>query len=174
MHEERAERQADAKRHLVTETNAFHDVPQRPAHHPPERRETNQPQISQDLQVQVVRLDTLVPPFQSKLRTGGLLLNLDLLIEIIRLSLWLMGLVVLFVPLERVFAVHPHKIFRKGIVADLGYYFLSRLLPAVLLSVPVSVLAWVTHQVVPGAFLAKTAALPLWARVLAGFEGALA
>ncbi len=45
---------------------------------------------------------------------------------------------------------------------------LSSLLPALLLSVPISVLAWAVHRAVPGGILAATAALPLWARLLAG------
>ena len=54
----------------------------------------------------------------------------------VRPSVWLIILVVIFVPLERVFAVHPQKVLRKGIVTDLGYYFLSSLLPALLLGAP--------------------------------------
>ncbi len=90
------------------------------------------------------------------------------LMDVVRLSLWLTILVVIFVPLERLFAAHPQKILRKGIGVDLGYYFLSGLLPAVLLSVPIGLLAWAVHHAVPADFLATTAALPLWARVLAG------
>ncbi len=92
----------------------------------------------------------------------------QLLIGVFRVSLWLMILVVIFVPLERLFAVHPQKFLRKGMGVDLGYYFLSSLLPAVLLSVPLGMLAWVVHRTVPGGLLAVTAALPLWARVLGG------
>ena len=87
------------------------------------------------------------------------------LIDVLRLSLWLTILVVIFVPLERLFAAHPQKILRKGIGVDLGYYFLSSLLPALLLSAPVGLLAWAVHRAVPGGLLAATAALPLWARV---------
>src|SRR5271165_6269289 len=86
----------------------------------------------------------------------------------VRPSVWLMILVVIFVPLERVFAVHPQKVLRKGIVTDLGYYFLSSLLPALLLAAPLGLLAWVVHQAVPSGILAATAALPLWARVVYG------
>ena len=85
-----------------------------------------------------------------------------------RPTVWLLLLVVIFVPLERVFAIHPQKVLRKGIVTDLGYYFLSSLLPALLLSAPLGLLAWVVHQAVPNDFLAAMAALPLWARVFAG------
>jgi sterol desaturase/sphingolipid hydroxylase (fatty acid hydroxylase superfamily) len=92
-----------------------------------------------------------------------------LLIDIFRLCVWLIGLVVLFVPLERFFAVYPHKLLRKGMVTDLGYYFLNSLLPAVLLGLPIGALAWAAHRVVPGSFLEATAALPFWARALAAF-----
>ncbi len=92
-----------------------------------------------------------------------------LAVEIFRLSLWLTGLVVLFVPLERLFAVHPHKIFRKGIVNDLCYYFLSSLVPAMVLSVPISLLAWTVHRIMPAGFLAMMESLPLWARAWQGW-----
>jgi sterol desaturase/sphingolipid hydroxylase (fatty acid hydroxylase superfamily) len=90
------------------------------------------------------------------------------LISILRICLWLTILVMIFVPLERLFAAHPQKVWRKGFGVDLGYYFLSSLLPAVLLSVPVSLLAWAVHRLVPGPVLVGTAGLPLWARVLIG------
>jgi sterol desaturase/sphingolipid hydroxylase (fatty acid hydroxylase superfamily) len=90
------------------------------------------------------------------------------LIALGRLSLWLTILVMIFVPLERLFAAHPQKIWRKGMGVDLGYYFLSSLVPALLLSVPISLLAWAVHRIMPVGFLAAAAALPLWSRVLAG------
>lgn len=85
-----------------------------------------------------------------------------------RPSAWLMILVVIFVPLERVFAVHPQKVLRKGIVTDLGYYFMSSLLPAVLLGAPLGMLAWVVHQAVPRGILEASAALPLWGALSRG------
>jgi sterol desaturase/sphingolipid hydroxylase (fatty acid hydroxylase superfamily) len=91
-----------------------------------------------------------------------------LLIDIGRLSLWLAILVIVFVPLERLFAVHPHALLRKGIVADLGYYFLNSLVTALILSVPIGLLAWAVHRAVPDGLLAATAAMPLWGRVVAG------
>jgi sterol desaturase/sphingolipid hydroxylase (fatty acid hydroxylase superfamily) len=90
------------------------------------------------------------------------------LVDLVRLCLWLTILVVIFVPLERLFAAHPQKILRQEIGADLGYYFLSSLLPALLLSAPLGVLAWAVYRTVPGSLHAATAALPLWARALAG------
>lgn len=90
------------------------------------------------------------------------------LIEIVRLCAWLTILVAIFIPLEHLFAVAPQRILRKGVGVDLVYYFLSGLLPALLLSVPLGILAWAVHRTVPGSLHAATAALPLWARALAG------
>src|SRR5262245_37551231 len=96
--------------------------------------------------------DTQLPPFLS---------------EAIQVALWLTILVAIFVPLERLFAAHPQKVLRKGIGADLCYYFLSSLLPALLLSGPISLLALTVRHLIPDGFLAATAAMPLWGRALA-------
>jgi sterol desaturase/sphingolipid hydroxylase (fatty acid hydroxylase superfamily) len=90
------------------------------------------------------------------------------LTDIVRLSLWLAALVVIFVPLERLFAARPQKVLRDGIGVDLAYYFLSSLSPALLLSVPVGLLAWAVHRTIPDDFLAATAEMPLGVRVLVG------
>lgn len=87
------------------------------------------------------------------------------LVQIIRASLWLAALAVVFIPLERLFALHPQKIFRKGIVTDVGYYFLNSLVPGFLLSFPLAVLAWGVHRVLPAAFLAMVTRMPVWARL---------
>jgi len=89
-------------------------------------------------------------------------------VDVGRLALWLVILAAIFVPLERLFAVHRQRILRRGILTDLAYYLLTRLLPAFLLSAPVALLAWVVHHAIPRGFLAMTAALPLWPRVLVG------
>jgi len=90
------------------------------------------------------------------------------LTEIYRLSSRLAILAVIFVPLERLFAAHPQKILRKQIGVDLGYYVLNSLLVALVISIPLGILAWAAHKAVPESVLAATAALPLWARVLLG------
>ena len=86
------------------------------------------------------------------------------LLPIFRLALWLILLVVIFVPLEQLFAAHERKIWRAGIVTDLGYYFLNSLVPAALLGIPISLLAWAVHRTVPSGYLAAVAGLPFWAR----------
>jgi sterol desaturase/sphingolipid hydroxylase (fatty acid hydroxylase superfamily) len=89
-------------------------------------------------------------------------------ISVFRLSAWLAILAVIFVPLERLFSAHPRKMLRKELAVDLFYYFLNSLLPALLLSVPMGLVAWSAHRVIPTTILAATAAMPFWARVFAG------
>ena len=79
-------------------------------------------------------------------------------------AVWLMGLSVIFVPLERCFALRPQKFWRKGNLVDVGYYFLSSLLPAVMLSVPLAVIAWAAQGFVPSIVLDTTAKWPFWGR----------
>ena len=62
------------------------------------------------------------------------------LFDVGRLAVWLVLLVAIFVPLERLCAVHPAKIWRKQVGVDLAWYFINSLLPAALLSVPLALL----------------------------------
>ena len=91
------------------------------------------------------------------------------LFDVFRLSVWLAVLAVIFVPLERLFAAHPQKIFRKQIVTDLCYYFLSSLLPAVLLSYPVALLATLVRYAVPTDILQTMSVQPQLTKALLGF-----
>jgi sterol desaturase/sphingolipid hydroxylase (fatty acid hydroxylase superfamily) len=86
-----------------------------------------------------------------------------------RLSLWLVLLAVIFVPLERIFAVRPQRIFRPAFLQDLGLYFLNGLIAATLLSVPLAVAVAVAYEIVPQSFYAQVDELPLWAKLLATF-----
>jgi sterol desaturase/sphingolipid hydroxylase (fatty acid hydroxylase superfamily) len=87
--------------------------------------------------------------------------------DFLRLLVWLFLLIVIFVPLERIFAVHPQKVFRKSFLPDLGYYFLSGLLPKMLLVLPMAFLGWTLHFLVPAGLQAQVAALPLGWRFVA-------
>ena len=62
--------------------------------------------------------------------------------DVFKLCIWLLLLMVIFIPLERFFSQHPQKVFRKGFLTDLGYYFLNGILPKLILILPFSVLAW--------------------------------
>jgi sterol desaturase/sphingolipid hydroxylase (fatty acid hydroxylase superfamily) len=90
------------------------------------------------------------------------------LVQILRISAWLVVITLVFIPLERLFALHPKKIFRKAIVTDLGYYFVNSLVPGVLLSFPLAMLAWGAQHLLPVAFISVIVGLPLWARLSLG------
>jgi sterol desaturase/sphingolipid hydroxylase (fatty acid hydroxylase superfamily) len=94
---------------------------------------------------------------------------LTLAIDIARLSVWLLLLAVIFVPLERLFALHPGRVWRPGMAADVGLYFLNSLLPGIILSIPLAALAVAVHRIIPAAYTDAIAALPFWARLLAAF-----
>lgn len=87
--------------------------------------------------------------------------------DVFKLCIWLMLLMVVFVPLERVCARHPQKVFRKGFLTDLGYYFLNSLLPKLLLILPLSMIAWALHHFAPSGLYSWVAGMPLWMRFVA-------
>jgi sterol desaturase/sphingolipid hydroxylase (fatty acid hydroxylase superfamily) len=82
----------------------------------------------------------------------------------IRLFVWLLLLAVIFLPLEHLFAVRPRKIFGKSLAGDVGFYFISGLVPALLLAPPLTLVAVGAHALVPWRVHAAVADLPLWAR----------
>jgi sterol desaturase/sphingolipid hydroxylase (fatty acid hydroxylase superfamily) len=86
-------------------------------------------------------------------------------LDIARLFVWLVLLMIVFVPLERLCALHPQKVFRKAFGTDLVYYFLSSLLPKLILILPLSIVAAGVHRVIPSAFYAHVAAMPLGLRL---------
>jgi sterol desaturase/sphingolipid hydroxylase (fatty acid hydroxylase superfamily) len=90
-----------------------------------------------------------------------------ILVELLRITIWLAILSAIFVPLERLFALHPQKIFRKQVAVDLGYYFLNGLVPGLLLAGPMAVVALVTHRVFPPALVATIGTWPIWLRACA-------
>ncbi len=91
-----------------------------------------------------------------------------LLVDIFRLCIWLVLLTAIFVPLERLFALRPSRLFRAEIGNDLGYYFLNSLVPAALIAVPMAALATLLQRLLPPGFHATVHALPLWATIPAG------
>jgi sterol desaturase/sphingolipid hydroxylase (fatty acid hydroxylase superfamily) len=86
--------------------------------------------------------------------------------QILHLCVWLALLTAIFAPLERLFAIHPKKLFRAALLTDLTYYFVSSLIPSLLLSAPLAVAAWVARGVMPGALLGTIAAWPVWLKVV--------
>ncbi|MGH7043352.1 MAG: sterol desaturase family protein [Acetobacteraceae bacterium] len=90
------------------------------------------------------------------------------LLNVVRLCAWLALLALVFLPLERLFALHPRKFFCKTLAQDLGYYFVNGLVPSLLLTLPLSLVAFGAHALVPFRVQATVAAWPLWQRILAG------
>ena len=97
-------------------------------------------------------------------------------LALIRLCLWLLLLMVIFIPLERLCARHPQKIFRQGFLTDLGYYFLNSVLSKLLLVLPLSMIAIGVHYLAPDRLHAWVGEMPAWLRcamaVLVGELGA--
>ncbi|MBN8808642.1 MAG: sterol desaturase family protein [Sphingomonas sp.] len=94
-----------------------------------------------------------------------------IVIDVIRLSLWLALLATLFTPLEWLFSLHDRRSAagrRRGWLADLGYYYLNGLLPGLLLAPPLAVVALAVHAVTPDAYAAWIAALPFGVKLGAG------
>ena len=89
------------------------------------------------------------------------------LIDVARLTLWLALLALLFAPVERLFALHG-RVKPRALAADLGYFYLNGLLPALLLAPPLALVAAAVHGATPAAYVAAVAALPLWAKLVLG------
>ena len=80
---------------------------------------------------------------------------------VLRLCIWLVLLTLLFVPLERWFGVRHTPRLRRDRLHDLVYYVISSLVPIVLLSAPMALLAVAAQQLVPAALTSALQALPV-------------
>jgi sterol desaturase/sphingolipid hydroxylase (fatty acid hydroxylase superfamily) len=87
--------------------------------------------------------------------------------DVLRVGIWLLIIMAVVVPLERLFAVHPQKIFRKSFVTDLGYYFLNSLAPNMIMATLTAFLALGLRYLVPDAIHAWVAGMSLWTRLAA-------
>lgn len=90
-----------------------------------------------------------------------------LLVDVARLTIWLVLLTILFVPLERWFALRDAPD-RGPILPDLGLYFLNSLLPAALLGIPMAAVAAIAARLTPSGYLAAVDGLPFALRLLLG------
>jgi len=89
------------------------------------------------------------------------------LVDGLRLSIWLILLAVIFVPLERVFAVRPSPIIRHQSGVDLAWYFINALVPAAIMAVPLAMLVSALHGFDPVGFYSWVAGLPYWIKLVA-------
>jgi sterol desaturase/sphingolipid hydroxylase (fatty acid hydroxylase superfamily) len=91
----------------------------------------------------------------------------SLALSVLRLSIWLLLLAIIFLPLERLLAIQKSKIFNKSTASDIVFYFISGLVPSLLLAPPLALVAIGAHAVVPWRLHMAIAEMPFWGRVLA-------
>lgn len=89
---------------------------------------------------------------------------LALLLDCARLSIWLVLLMLLFIPLERLFSLKKQRIFRPEFSTDLAYFFLNSLLPKLMLVLPMSMVAAVIHRLEPMGLYSWVATFPFLLR----------
>jgi len=90
-------------------------------------------------------------------------------VDVGRLVVWLVLLVAIFVPLERLFTLHPARLWRKQVGVDLGWYCINSLLPATLIAVPLAVLTKLLRGADPGGLYSTVALWPLWLKLPLAF-----
>lgn len=81
--------------------------------------------------------------------------------DVFRLGVWLALLTAIFVPLERLAGIGKTGSPRRELPVNLAYYFINSLLPALVLAVPLSLLAVAMQRIIPQAVPALMAQLPL-------------
>lgn len=89
----------------------------------------------------------------------------SLLADLLRASAWLLLMSVVFLPFERLFAVQPRRWFTRATGGDILFYFISGVVPGLVLAPLLGVFAVAAHMVLPGWATTFGTVLPLWARV---------
>jgi sterol desaturase/sphingolipid hydroxylase (fatty acid hydroxylase superfamily) len=73
--------------------------------------------------------------------------------DFLRSCIWLVLLLIIFIPLERLFAQQKQQVIRKEFWVDLGYYFFNGILLDLLMIIPLAILTWVVHHFTPSQML---------------------
>jgi sterol desaturase/sphingolipid hydroxylase (fatty acid hydroxylase superfamily) len=87
----------------------------------------------------------------------------------LRLFAWLVLLTLLFVPLERWFGAQHAPRSRREKLNDVAWYVISSLVPIVLLTAPLALLAVAAQHLVPAVLTLSLQALPDWVRIALAF-----
>jgi sterol desaturase/sphingolipid hydroxylase (fatty acid hydroxylase superfamily) len=107
--------------------------------------------------------------------SGAVLASLTALVVLAALSVGsniLFGLAILaviFIPLERLFALHPRRVLRRGWRTDLVHYLVNGAALKVGLVVSVVVVGSALRAFVPAPLRLGVAASPTWVQIVAGF-----
>jgi sterol desaturase/sphingolipid hydroxylase (fatty acid hydroxylase superfamily) len=88
-------------------------------------------------------------------------------LDLLRLLVWLVLLMAIFPAIERRWALHPQRLFRKAFGTDLVYYFVSGIVPKLVLILPMTILAAALHHWAPSIIYERAAAMPLPIRLAA-------
>lgn len=91
-----------------------------------------------------------------------------LLLVALSQMVWLFALVIVFVPLEQAFAVNRQSILRPRLKADLGFYFLSSIIPALVFAAPIGFIATLARHFIPNGYFDFVASLPMAVKIVAG------
>ena len=94
---------------------------------------------------------------------------MHLLLTVRSLIVWLFLLIAVFVPLEWLFAVNRQPLMRPHLLADVGYYFLTGLIPSLILAVPLGMIAGIARQVIPEGWYMWIDAQPIGLQIVAAF-----
>lgn len=80
---------------------------------------------------------------------------------------WLFMLIAVFVPLERLFSVTRQSISRPQMIMDLGYFFLSGLIPVFVLAMPLGTIVALSNHALPAGYHMWITALPIPVQIVA-------
>ena len=89
--------------------------------------------------------------------------------KVFHLAVWLVLLMVVFVPLERLFTLRPAKLWRAQTGVDLAWYFINSIVPAAIIAVPLAMLAQALATINPLGLYSAVLTWPLWIKLLAAF-----
>jgi sterol desaturase/sphingolipid hydroxylase (fatty acid hydroxylase superfamily) len=89
-----------------------------------------------------------------------------IVLNALSLGVWLALLVAVFVPLERLFALNRQPTLRPQLLVDIGYYFLTGLIPTLVLALPIALLAAISREMLPAGYQQWVASFPVAIKIV--------
>lgn len=87
----------------------------------------------------------------------------------ISMILWLFLLTAIFVPLERLFALNRQSAIRPQLGRDIGYFFMTGLIPSFVLAFPLGTIAATSRALLPPGYFFWLTTLPVVAQIAIAF-----